>query len=92
MTTLVPSEVQLTVILVSSKRSPVDWVASEPSYNFIVTVAEPLEPAAGMLSKLKLITGDLPELESEETMLAKFVWSIVPPIRLAFKVVPVNEV
>ena len=45
-----------------------------------------------MLSKLKLITGDLPELESEETMLAKFVWSIVPPIRLAFKVDPVNEV
>ena len=32
------------------------------------------------------------ELESEETMLAKFVWSIVPPIRLAFKVDPVNEV
>ena len=53
--------------------------------------AVPLLPASGIPSSLKLIMGDLPKLDSEETMLDKLVRSTVPPIKLAGKVVSVTE-
>ena len=55
-------------------------------------VAVSLSPAAGMLLRLKLKIGDLPELESEETKFDRLVRSIVPPTRFAVKVEPFKVV
>ena len=65
MVTTCPSDDQFIVASAEIARSPVFWVASEPSKIVTVMSAEPEESASGMLFNLNLNIGNTP-IRSDE--------------------------